>query len=207
METPIWLLGTGFIFIVVFGGLSMLRKEGLSLRFAVEAIVITLLVTAIAWLTSAPIHPAIFLLALYFVTMRVRLMVDVGNLFARRRSFHTAEMCYRLGGSLWPDATNRLILAINLATLRLQQGQLDEAITGLKEVIKQADQGFLGIRYESAAHYNLAVAYQRKGQTAQAVTEFNTTLDVWPSSEYARAAGAALARHRKVQAGETREES
>jgi outer membrane protein assembly factor BamD (BamD/ComL family) len=90
-----------------------------------------------------------------------------------------------------------LILQVNTGTLRLQQGALTEAVTILKGVIQKSNQGFLGIRYESAAHYNLAVAYQKKGQDALAVAEFNNVLDIWPTSDYARAASSALTRYHK----------
>ena len=199
MDTPVLLIIIGFLYIVVFGGLSLLRKEGLSMRFALESVAFTALVALLSWSSGFYIHPAIFLFVLYLVTMRVRLLVDIGNMLARRRNFATAEKIYHLAARLWPDPGNRAIVAVNEGTLRLQQGALDESISILKELLNQASLGFLGIRYESAAHYNLGVAYHRKGLESQAVAEFNTVLEIWPASEYARAASHALERHHRRQ--------
>ncbi len=203
MDSPLFLFLVGFLYIVVFGGLSLMRKEGLSIRFAAESVAFTVLVSLVSWLTGAWVHPAIFLLVLYIVTMRVRLLVDIGNTFARRRSFTTAERIYALAEKLWPDASNLAIVNVNKGTLRLQQGALDESIAILKNILQQSNLGVLGIKFESAAHYNLGVAYHRKGLEAQSVAEFNTVLDIWPSSEYARAADHALARHRQNQEPKT----
>jgi tetratricopeptide (TPR) repeat protein len=197
MDSPVILIVIGFLYVLVFGGLSLLRKEGLSMRFAFESVIITLLVAVFSWATGTFVHPAIFLFVLYLATMRVRWLVDLGNLFARRKKFATAERIYSFAERLWPDPGNRAILSVNRGTLRLQQGALDEAILILKQVLQQANLGFLGIRYESAAHYNLGVAYQRKGQDAQSLAEFTTVLDIWPVSEYARAASRALERHQQ----------
>lgn len=197
MDSPFFLFLVGFLYIILFGGLSLLRREGLSMRFAIESIGFTALFGLIAWLTQIPIHPAIFLFALYLVTMRVRFLVDIANLFARRRDFVSAEAIYNLAGKLWPDATNQLILAVNRGALRLQQGALEESITIFKTLLQQSNQGFLGIRYESAAHYNLGIAYHRSGMESQAIAEFNIVLDIWPASEYSRAATRALARYQQ----------
>jgi tetratricopeptide (TPR) repeat protein len=199
MDSPIVLLAIGFLYIPVFGGLSLLRREGLSMRFAIESVVFTGLVTLFRWLTGVPIHPAIFLFVLYLVTMRIRLMVDIGNMFARRRNFARAEGIYNFALQLWPDPGNRTIVEVNKGTLLIQQGALDESIAMFQDLLRHSDQGFLGIRYESAAHYNLGIAYHRKGLETQAVKEFNTVLDIWPASEYARAATNMLARHSQGQ--------
>jgi tetratricopeptide (TPR) repeat protein len=200
MDSPLFLFLICCLYIIVFGGLSLLRKEGLSMRFALESVGFTALVSLISWVTGQWVHPVIFLFVLYIVTMRVRLLVDIGNMFARRRSFATAEKIYDLAEKLWPDPCNRAILGVNKGTLRIQQGALDESIAILKDLIQQSSLGFMGIRYESAAHYNLGVAYHRKGQETLSLTEFNTVLDIWPASEYSRAANHAIERHHQNQA-------
>jgi tetratricopeptide (TPR) repeat protein len=197
MDTPYMLFLVGLLFIILFGGLSMLRREGLSIRFAVESLGFTAITALLTLGLNFSIHPAIFLLALYIVTMRVRLMVDVGNWFARRKDFSTAGKIYEFAGQLWTDESGRLILRINKGTLQLQQGALDEAILIFKNLLAETHHGFLGIRYESAAHYNLGLAYLRKGIDALAVAEFNAVLEIWPASEYARASRNALNRHRQ----------
>jgi len=197
------LLIVGLLYIVVFGGLSLLRREGLSFRFAVEAAILIAIITGLALLTLWQMNPILFLVLLYLVTMRVRLLVDIGNLLARRGNHRAAAATYRLARRLWPDDAGRLIVAINQGVLSSQTGRLDDAIATLKQVLAEAAGGYLGVKHECGCHYNLAVAYERKGLDAQAAIEFNAVLDTWPDSEYARRAEAALARRRK---GVTRNE-
>lgn len=197
MPSSVMLPIIGLLYIVVFGGLSLLRREGLSFRFAVEAVILTVMVTLLALLNLWQMNPILFLILLYLVTMRVRLLVDIGNLLARRGSHRAAATIYRLARRLWPDDAGRLIVTINQGVLSLQTGHPDDAITTFKQVLAEAAGGYLSAKHESGCHYNLAVAYQRSGLDAQAALEFNAVLDTWPDTEYARRAEAALARRRK----------
>jgi len=192
MSLPVLLLLLGFLFIVLFGALGWLRREGLSGRFAVQARILTLIASGLTALTNSPTHPAAFLFVVYLPTMRLRLVVDVGNLLAQRGNFAQADRLYALAMRLWPDSAGRLVVQVNQGVSRLQQGALDEAMAIFKGVLQNAGQGFLGIKYEAAAHYNLGVAYRRKGTEAPATMEFNAVLDTWPVSEYARRARYAL---------------
>jgi tetratricopeptide (TPR) repeat protein len=191
-DSPILILILGFSYVVLFGLLSFLRREGLSVQFAVEAVAITLISAAISASIPGGINPALFLLMLYLITMRVRLSVEAGNFFARTGRLSQAEQVYKLGESMYPDRINRIIVKINYGTLRLQQGLLEEAIAIFKEVLAKAGQGDLGVKYEAAAHYNLGVAYLRKEMSARAQDEFHSVLETWPMSEYGRRAEAAL---------------
>ncbi len=204
MRLPLLLLSLGFTYVVLFGGLSLMRREGLSLRFALEAVGLTVIAAVLSTLEIYAINPVAFIVVLYLITMRVRLLSDIGTFFARRGSFEFADRLYNLALRLWPDPAGRLIVKINQATSLLQRKQLDQAIQLLKEVLAGAEQGYLGIKYESAAYYNLAVAYQRKGDEAQAVKAFNAVLDTWPTSIYARHARQALERRRKKGATEVK---
>ena len=198
MNLPVLILLLGFLYVVFFGALAWLRREGLSGRFAVEAAVLTVIAGGLTALTNFPTHPVAFLFIVYLLTMRVRLVVDVGNLSAQRGSFSQADRLYALALRMWPDSAGRLVVQVNQGVSRLQQGALDEAIAIFKGVLQNAGQGFLGIKYEAATHYNLGVAYRRKGMEAQAKVEFNAVLDTWPVSQYARSARIALeqARHK-----------
>ncbi len=200
MSLPIMLMLIGFSYVVFFGGYSWFRREGLSLRFAVESILITLLISGWAYFGQISVHPALFLFGLYLLTMRARLLTDVGNLFARRRQFDLAEKIYRAALRLYPDKTSFLIVQINRAAAFLQNGKTDAAIDLLKSVLDESD-GYLGVKYESAAYYNLGVAYERKEMDSQSVVAFNAVLDIFPTSEYARRAEAALKRRRQRRAG------
>ncbi len=197
MSLPIILLIEGFSYIVLFGAVSLLKREGLSRRFAIEAMIFTLIVSGLTALTGIQTHPVLFLVLIYLLTMRVRILVDLGTIFAKRAQFEQAEKLYNLASSLWPDATNGLILKVNQGTSLLQQKKLDEAITIFNDVLKQAEQGYLGVKYEAATHYNLGVAYLRKNMDARASIAFNAAVDTWPASEYARRAEVALQKQRR----------
>lgn len=196
MSLPVILLLEGLAYTVLFGGLSLLRREGLSAQFAIEATIITVIASGLTALSGFPTHPILFLIILYLITMRARLLVDVGNVLAQRGQLAHAGRLYTLATRLWPDKTSRLIVQVNQGAACLQQGALDEAIDILKGVLQQAGQGYLGVKHEAAAHYNLGVAYRRKKLDAQAIVEFNAVVDTWPASEYARRAEAALAQDR-----------
>jgi tetratricopeptide (TPR) repeat protein len=195
MPFPYILLIVGFAYVILFGALALLRREGLSLHFALESIVITAIFAGLS-LLGINVHPVIFLFILYLVTMRVRLLVELGTLLARRGSFNASERVYRLALSLWPDSTSQLITETNRGTLLLQQGHLDEAMSMLKNVLAQKSSGFLGRKYEAAAYYNLGVAYLRKDMDVQATEAFNQAIDTLPASEYARSAARALERRK-----------
>ncbi len=195
MPNPTILVIVGFAYIVLFGGMALLRREGLSLQFALESIVLTALFALLS-LAGVGLHPVLFLFILYLVTMRVRLVVELGTLFARRGRFGTVERLYALALRLRPDQTNRLIVQVNHGAALLQQGRLDEALAMLTGVLGQKPSGFLGRKYEAAAHYNLGVVYLRKDMASQAIEAFNKAIETLPASEYARGAARALERQR-----------
>jgi tetratricopeptide (TPR) repeat protein len=188
----------GLLYIVVFGGLAVLRREGLSTRFAVESIIVTAIAVILVVLTRIQIHPVLFLLLLYLITLRVRILVDLANIFARRGNYLQAEKIYNLAYHVWPDQTSDLIIKVNHAISLLQKNQLDESISMFTEVLTRANTGYLGVKYEAAAHYNLGVAYLRKDENSKATIEFNAVLDTWPASLYAQQAQQALERQRKA---------
>lgn len=197
MSLPALIILVGLAYIVLFGGLSLLRREGLSSRFAIEALVITFMVGGLTALTGIQIHPIMFLIVLYLITMRVRLLVDIANFFAQRSQFERANLFYNLAQRLWPDQTGHLVIQVNQGTALLQNDALDEAIAVFTDVLKNANQGYLGVKYEAATHYNLGIAYRRKDMEPQARLEFTAVLDTWPASQYAQRAEIALSKERK----------
>lgn len=190
----------GLLYILVFGVMALLRREGLSIRFAVESVCVTAIAVILVVLTPIQIHPVLFLILLYLITLRVRILVDLANIFARRRSYVQAERIYNLASHLWPDQTGDLIIKVNHATMLLQKNQIDESIAMFTKVLSQANKGYFGVKYEAAAHFNLGVAYLRNNKNSMATIEFNAVLDTWPASEYARRAASALERHRSKNA-------
>jgi len=207
LSLPVILLLEGFSFVVLFGAVSLLKREGLSMRFAFEAIVFTLMMSGITALTGIQMHPVLFLVLIYLLSMRVRILVDLGNIFARRGQFELADKLYNLAARLWPDSTNHLILKVNQATSLLQQKKLDEAIAMFDDVLSDANQGHLGVKYEAATHYNMGVAYLRKNMDARASIAFNAVVDTWPASEYARRAEVALEKNRRKNNPSTSKEN
>lgn len=197
LAPPLLLALLGLLYVLVFGGLMLLRQEGISARFAIEACVIIAIVVGLAALTGYALNPAAFLLLLHVIVMRVRLLVDLGNFLARRGKLEAADRVYRLTGRLWPDEAGRLLIRMNEGVLAIQRGAPDEAIAALRAVLAAASGGFLGPRHESACHYNLAVALLKKGLDAQATVEFNAVIETWPASEYARYASIALERRKR----------
>jgi tetratricopeptide (TPR) repeat protein len=189
----------GLLYILMFGGMALLRREGLSTRFAIEALCITAIAVVLVVLTPIQIHPVLFLLLLYLITLRVRLLVDLANSFARRGRFEQAEKIYNFASQLWPDLTSQLIVSVNQAILLLQENKIEESITLFTEVLNQSNQSSLGVKYEAAAHFNLGVAYLRQNEKSKATIEFNSTIDTWPASPYAQRAHQALERqHNKA---------
>jgi len=191
MNLPLLLLLLGLLYILLGGGLSLMRREGLSGQFALEAIVITAIFSGAAWLANLYVHPALFLAVIYLATMRVRLLVDVGTFYARRGNFARAEQIYRVSDRLFPNQADCLLVKVNQGAACLQQGKLDEARVMFEEVLKKHGEGYLGLKNEAASHYNLGVLYRRKQLEARAQAEFDKVVELWPVSEYARRAEAA----------------
>lgn len=185
----------GLLYALLAGGLALLRREGLSLRFAVETLILTVLAVATTSLWSVTIAPVVFLALLYILTMRVRLLVDLANTLARNKRYTAASSLYRVALRLWPDQAGQTIVRINQGVLALQQGQLDTAIETLQQTLDASSAyGYLGLKQECGCRFNLGVAYQRKGMETQSQAEFTRVLDVWPTSLYARRASIALQR-------------
>jgi tetratricopeptide (TPR) repeat protein len=199
MEPPVLILLLGVLYVLLFGALSMFRREGLSGQFAVVAVGITAIFAALSAFDIIQPHPVVLLIVLYLVTMRVRLAVDLANAFAARGKFDKAAIFYQLGDSLWPDTTSGYLLKLNKSIAILQQGDPDTAIRMLEEILKEADSGRVGVKQEAAAHYNLGVAYLRKNMEPRAKVEFNKVLENWPASIYARHARTALERLQREQ--------
>jgi tetratricopeptide (TPR) repeat protein len=189
------------LYILIFGGLSLLRREGLSVQFALESIGLTALLMGGSWLLGIPLGPVALLLILYVVTMRSRLLVDLANLLAQRDRYAPAFRIYDIALKSWPDTASRLIILANRGAAVLRSGDHESAIATLEDVLNGRGRVHLGRKYEAATRYNLAVAYDRAGQPAKATQLFNQVPDLLPGSLYARAAEIALKRRREQAAG------
>ena len=180
----------GLLFVLAFGGLSFLRRQGLSMRFAVEGLAVTLIGALLVY-ASVPLHPLLFVAVLYLVTVRVRLLVDLGNWFTARRQYERALAVFRFALRLWPDAVSRQIALINRGATELKRGQPEEAYRTLREALA-GEPGRPGALYLAAGYYNLGLAARRTGREAEAIRHLNEAIDILPSSIYAHAARQAL---------------
>jgi tetratricopeptide (TPR) repeat protein len=137
------------------------------------------------------IHPVAFLGVLYLVTMRARLLVDVGNWFSARGQFERAMALYRLALQLGPDAASRQIVLINRAVAELRRQDPETAYYTLTDALAE-DDGSIGAKHLAASYYNLGLACRRSGREAEAVRRFNEAIEAWPGSVYGEAAKKAL---------------
>jgi tetratricopeptide (TPR) repeat protein len=195
MSEPLLFLTIGAVYVSSKILLSLLKREGFSRRFAAESSAIMLLYS-LAALAGLPAPPVAFLAVLYFAPLRCALLVDLGNAFARRGRFESADGLYDLALKLRPDRFQRQVTEIDRAACRIKQGALDDAAGILRDVLDRAAFARLGLRYVAACHYNLGIVFRRKGQEPEAEREFRRVLEIWPVSEVARHASRALAAKR-----------
>jgi tetratricopeptide (TPR) repeat protein len=185
-------LFVGLLYMLGFGALSYVRRQGFSTRFIVEGLIVTGIGAALP-LASVPVSPLILLVVVYAVTMRVRLLVDVGNWFASRKRYEPSLNLYQLALRLGTDAVTRQIVLINhgVTLLRMQDPEAARAI--LQEALSNEELK-PGAKYLAAGYYNLGIACQRTGREAEAIRHFNEAIDILPNSIYAHGARQALKR-------------
>ncbi len=192
MNSYVMILMIGIGYIVIFGGLSLIRREGLSTQFAVEVLTFTTLVIMVAWLTNTTVHPVLFLVVVYLFSMRGRLLVDLATLLSNRGRQRDAMRLLELAQRTFPDRTTRLVILVNMGIVQLRRKNPQSSQELFESVLKEAEAGGLGIKYEAACRYNLGVALQELDKEAQAVRQYNEAISLLPSSIYARAASIAL---------------
>jgi len=192
MHPALVILLVGLLYLLGFGGLSLMRQQGLSTRFAIEGLITSAVGAALAF-ASVPVHPVLFLLVIYLVTMRVRLVVDLGNWFTARQKYDQTLSLFRLALRLWPDPVSHQIVLINRGVTELRMERPEAAYVTLREALAD-ETARPGAKYQAAGYYNLGLACRRTGREAEAIRRFNEAIDVLPSSIYARGARQALKR-------------
>jgi tetratricopeptide (TPR) repeat protein len=191
------LILVGLFYIFLMGIMSLLRREGLSGQFALESLLIIALAALVEWALGVTVAPITLFILLYLFTMRARLLADLANLLYQRRGYAAAARCYRLALRLFPDRTSRFIVLVNWGIAHLHAGDLKSAITTLKGVLDAVGEGGgLGLKHQSACHYNLGLAYRKTGDEAAAAQQFDQVVALFPTSVYAQAAERAL-QHRR----------
>lgn len=197
MNPYMLLIVIGIFYILMFGGLSILRREGLSLQFAIEVILITALIEGIAFLMGTPVDPLAYLIFIYLISMRGRLLVDLANLFSSRGRQGNAIKLLQLAMRLLPDRSTRLVIQVNMGIVQLRRKNPASAKELFEAVLNDMeDGGGLGIKYEAACRYNLGQALMQLSNEAEAVRQFNETMIIFPNSIYSKAAERALERYR-----------
>ncbi|UCE00013.1 MAG: tetratricopeptide repeat protein [Chloroflexota bacterium] len=191
------------MYIVIFGGLALIRREGLSTQFALESLGVTAFVAIVTYLTNTSFHPVFFLILIYLITTRVRLMVDLGNFLSNRGRQRDAMKVHQFALRLYPDRTSELVVLVNMGIVQLRRKNPESASELFEMVLEKCEQGGLGIKYEAACRYNYGVALQQLGKEAQAVKQFNETTIIYPNSIYSKAADIALQKRRKGQGGKS----
>lgn len=198
MNAQLLLILIGLFYILAVGGMSLLRREGLSGQFALEALALIGLALVVGWAVGAALDPVFFFIVLYLITMRARLLTDLANLLFRRRGYAAAERFYRLGLRFFPDRTSRYVVLVNWGIARLQSGDIENAIATLRDVLATANErGGLGRKYEAACRYNLGIACRKAGDDMAAVQQFNQVVELLPASIYGQAAEKALKERRE----------
>jgi len=182
---------TGLLFILVFGGLAAIRRQGLSLQFALEGLALTAIATALIFLAGVPVNPVLFLTVIYLVTLRSRWLVDLGNLLSQRRQHRAALTVFALAQRLWSDPMGRTLACIGMGVAHLKAGSPEQATETLQDALAKLPPG-IHPRYEAGCRYNLGLAYRRSGREEEANREFCRLLAVDEDSLFAIAARAAL---------------
>lgn len=186
MDSPLVIPLVGLVYVLGFGALSFVRRQGLSARFAIEGLVVIALGTVLRY-AGISIHPLVLLVVLYLVTMRVRLLIDLGNWFSARGQFARAMALYNLALRAGPDLCSRQIVLINQGVARLRNRDPEAAYLTLTEALAEED-GQIGARHLAGCYYNLGLACRRSGREAEAIRRFNEAVNAWPESVYGRAA-------------------
>jgi tetratricopeptide (TPR) repeat protein len=188
MNSYLLIVLLGLFYILVFGGMGVLRREGLSTQFAVESLIITGLVAAIAMLLNTTVDPILFLIFIYLLTMRGRLLVDIANMLSNRGRQKNAMSVLQWALRLSPDRSTKLVILVNMGIVQLRRKNPTSAISLFQDVLAVGEQGGLGVKYEAACRYNLGVALMQEGEEAEAARQFNEVRIIYPNSVYSKAA-------------------
>jgi len=185
MNPYLVLVFIGLCYILVFGGLSLVRREGLSNRFAFEVLGLIAVVVLPSWALGIQVSPVLFLVLIYLVSMRVRILIDLANTLTALGRFELALPLYRLAPRLWPDASCRRLALINLGVAHLRMDSNREAARLLEEAMG-VEGARMSPKHKAALHYNLGLAYKRLGERGKAMRHLSQAMEAWPGSIYAQ---------------------
>jgi tetratricopeptide (TPR) repeat protein len=206
MNISTMILLVGLMYIVGFGVISLLRREGLSLQFALEVLAVTAIIELWVFLIGY-FNPVLFLAIVYLVSMRVRLLVDLANMLSNRGRQRDAIRILQIALRLFPDKPSRLVTLVNMGIVQLRRKNPQSAQDLFEIVLHDGDSGGLGVKYEAACRYNLGLALQQQDKDAEAVKQFSEVTIIYPTSIYGQAAEKALANRRSRKKSETDDNS
>ncbi len=197
MDPHLLILIVGLSYTVVYGLMAILRREGVTTQFILESVVLTGLVAGGGYFTNSPANPILFLVFLYIVTSRSRLLVDLANLLSNRGRQRDAINILQVALRLYPDKPTRLIVLVNMGIVQLRRENPESSRMLLETVLEESQEGGLGLRHKAACYYNLGLAFKQIGKEGQAVRYFKEAVDVFPGSPYGKAAAKAIEDRRK----------
>jgi len=209
MNPHLVIVALGLFYILIFGSLALLRREGLSTQFAVEALVITGLVVLFAALLNTTVDPILFLIFIYLLTMRGRLLVDIASMLSNRGRQRNAISLLQWALRLYPDRSAKLVIMVNMGIVQLRRQNPVSAISLFQDVLSVGEEGGLGVKYEAACRYNLGVALLQQGEEAEAARQFNEVRIIFPNSIYSKAAEAKIEQrqHKRRPTGDEEEQT
>ncbi|UCF60363.1 MAG: tetratricopeptide repeat protein [Anaerolineaceae bacterium] len=203
MDPHLMILIVGLSYTVVYGLMAILRREGVTTQFILESVVLTGLVAVGGYFTDSPANPILFLVFLYILTSRSRLLVDLANMLSNRGRQRDAINILQVALRMFPDKPTRLIVLVNMGIVQLRRENPESTRMLLETVLEEAQEGGLGLRHKAACYYNLGLAFQKLGKEGQAVRYFKQAVDVFPGSPYGKAAAKAIDERRKGKKEET----
>lgn len=192
MNTSLLIAILGGFFAILFGLISTLEREGISLQFILEVVILTGLAVGGGYLTGRPANPFLFLLFLYLITMRSRLLSDLANFMSKRGRNREAISMLEVAQYLLPDKPTKQVIELNMGIAHLRDHRFAEAQTHLESVLEKAEKGGLGIRNRTTCLYYLGHALLQQGQISQAKRALRSAVKLFPNSPYGKAAAQSL---------------
>ena len=205
MDPYLTIVILGIFYILIFGAMALLRREGLSSQFALEGLGFTAIVAGGSWLLNIPVNPIAFLAVIYLLTIRVRLLVDIANVLSNRGRQRDAMKLLQFALRLYPDRSARMVTMVNMGIVQYRRKNPESARELFEMVLTESEHGGLGVKYEAACRYNLGLTLLKLGQEAQAAHQFNEVTIIYPNSIYSKAADQALEKRRRKTGTSTAE--
>ena len=197
MNPDMLVLVLGLFYALVFCVLSTLEREGISGQFILEVFIVTASIAAGSYLSGSSVNPLLFLIFMYLVTMRSRLLADLANWLSKRGNHRLAISILEVAQRLLPDKPTRLITDLNMGIVQLRLQNPEAAETLFESVLEKIEGVGLGIRNRTACQYYLGLTLLQRGKVSQAKRQLRAAIKSYPTSPYGKAAAKVLDEYRK----------